>query len=345
MKRIIAILLVVISLFTLVACSEKDDDYAFKAGDTELGIEAYYSEMYSSKNEFLFNYLQVEKDDPAIWTQDSPSGAGETMGDTITRMVVENMVQFAWVIEYAKDNGVTFNDEDKASLESAFQSLKDGFESEEQYNEYLEKLMFTEESIKQYLEDTLYYDKGFRLLVGENGLYAVSQEEYDRYYNENFFTVKHIFINDVSKEGEDGEYVALTDEEKAEQTAKADSIYEDILSGIDFETLYMLSEDNMSALYPDGLTFEEGMIGSVYEEAVKGLGVGEYTKVTDPNGGIYIIKRLELSQAGREEYDSYVKNMVHSDIQTKIYNDHKDEVTVNYELINQYPIKDIPSAA
>lgn len=344
MKRAIAILLTALSLFTLVACSEKTEDHAFKAGDTELGIEAFYSEMYTSKNEFLFNYLQVEKDDPAIWTQDSPSGKGETMGDTITRMVVENMVQFAWVIEYAKDNGVTFTEEDNKSIETALQNLKDGFETEEEYKEYLEKLKFTEETIKKHLEDTLYYDKGFRLLVGENGLYAVSQEQYDSYYNDNFYTVKHIFINDLSKEGEDGEYVLLNEEEKAEQTAKAEQIYADLQNGTDFETLYMLSEDNMAALYPDGLTFEEGMIGSVYETAVKGLEAGEYTKVTDPNGGIYIIKRLELSQTDREEYESYVQSMVHSDIQTKIYNDHKDEVTVNYDLINQYPIKDVPAA-
>ncbi len=348
MKRITALILIVISLLTFAACSEKEtalnSSGAIIAGDTKLDGAAYYSELYSYKNDFLFNYLGLAEDNEAIWSQDSPSGRTETVGETLSRMALEDMVQFAWVVEYAKDNGAVLDEEDMAMLEEGYQNLKDSLETEEKYQEYLTTLKFTDETIREYLEQTLYYDKGFALLISENGLYPVADEEYDKYYEDNFYTVKHIFVNNVSKEDEDGNAVALTEEEAKAQTEKADKIYSDLEGGLSFDTLFILSEDGMQSSYPDGLTFTEGMIDSAYEEAAKKLEIGEYTKVNGTNGGIYIILRMELSEADREEYDEYIRSAVHSEIQTKIYTDHKKEVDVNYDIINSYKIADIPVA-
>lgn len=347
MKRIIALLMILVSLVSLASCSKEtaeENKYVVVAGDTKLMPAALYSELYTYKNDFLFNYLGATEDNAAIWQQDSPSGRMETVGETITRMALEDVVQFAWVIEYARDNGMTLSEDDLAKIEEGYNSIRENFETEEEYQRYLDTLKFTDETIKEYLEFTLLYDKGFGLLVAENGLYPLSEDVYDKYYSDNFYTVKHIFINDVSKEDEEGNPVELTEEEKKAQTEKADKIYADLESGIDFETLFMLSEDGMSTLYPNGLTFTEGMIESNYEEAVKKLEVGQYTKVNGQYGGIYIILREELSQTEREEYDDYVRNAVHSDIQAKIYSQHKGEVTVNYDIVNSYKIEDMPVA-
>ncbi len=348
MKRITALILIAISLLSLASCTDNkgtiDSSGAIVAGDTKLDGAAYYSELYTYKNDFLFNYLGLTEDNAAIWSQDSPSGRTETVGETLSRMALEDMVQFAWVVEYAKDNGAVLSDEDKEKLEEGYQNLKDSLETEEKYQEYLATLKFTDETIKEYLEQTLYYDKGFALLIGENGLYPVAEEEYDKYYEDNFYTVKHIFVNNVSKEDEEGNSVALTEEEIKAQNEKADKIYADLENGDSFDTLFMLSEDGMQNTYPDGITFTEGMIDSAYEEAVSKLEIGKYAKVNGTNGGIYIVLRQELSQSDREEYDDYIRSAVHSDIQSEIYTDHKKEVTVNYDVINSYKIEDIPVA-
>lgn len=343
MKRIIAILLVALSVLTLASCSKNSNDgYAIIAGDTKLEAAVVYSELVSYKNDFLYNYLGLTEDNPSIWSQDSPSGNGESVGDTITRMAVEDMTQFAWVIEYARDNGAVLGEEDMAKLDEGVKSLKSNFETDEEYIEYLTAMKFTEETIRDYLELTLLYDKGFTMLIGENGLYPVTEQDYDDYYQNNFYTVKHIFINDVSKIGEDEQAVALTEEEKKAQTEKAESIYADLQDGASFDTLYLLSEDSMAETYPEGLTFTQGMIDSAYEEAVKNLKVGEYTMVNGEYGGIYIVLRIELSEADREGYDSYVKSAVHADLQTEIYNDCKDQVTVNNDVINSFKIEEMP---
>ena len=343
MKRIIALLLVAVTLLAFASCGEEAKaNYVIKAGDTELAVGAYYSELYTYKNDFLFNFLGLTEDNPAIWSQDSPSGRLETVGETLSRMALEDVVQFAWVIEYAKDNGAVLSEDDRTTLEEGFNTLLKNFENAEDYNKYLDTLKFTEEEMKEYLEQTLYYDKGFGMLIGENGLYPLAEDVYDKYYEENFYSVKHIFVNDVSKTDEEGKDVELTEEEKKAQVEKADKIYDDLKSGTDFETLYMLSEDGMSTSYPDGLTFTSGMIDQSYEEAVKKLKPGEYTKVNGDYGGIYIVMRTDLLESGREEYDSMIRDAVHSEIQSRIYTDHKKEVTVNYDLINTFKFEDVP---
>ncbi len=346
MKRILALMLVALSLITLVSCNgtrgAEDSGYIMTVGETRIPSAAFYSEIYGYKNDFLFNFLGLTEDNAEIWKQDSPSGENETVGDTLKRMALEDMVQFAWVAEYARLSGAQLTEEDNAQIEEAIQTAKDNFETEEEYKEYLSMLTFTEETFREYLAYTFMYDKGFALLVGENGLYPIAEEEYDRYYEENFYTVKHIFINNVSKMDDEGNVSALTDDEKKAQEDKAEQIYNDIGNGTAFETLYMLSEDDMSNLYPDGLTFTEGMIDTAYEAAVKTLDIGAYTKVNGANGGIYIIKRIELSEADREEYDGYVSSAVESVVQDRIYSDHSAEVEVNYELVNSYKMEDIP---
>ena len=336
----------IITVFTLAACKETKEsvDYVFKAGDTEIDLGAYYSELYTYKNDFLYNFLGATEDNPAIWTQDSPSGRLETVGETLARMALEDVVQFAWVIEYAKDNGAVLSDEDRATLDEGYNTLRENFETDEDYQKYLDTLKFTDETLKKYLEETLYYNKGFEMLVAENGLYPIAEDAYDSYYKDNYYSVKHIFVNDVNKTDEEGNVVALTEEEKKAQTEKADKIYADLMSGTDFETLYMLSEDGMSTSYPEGLTFTNGMIDSNYEEAVQKLNVGEYTKVNGDYGGIYIVMRVDLLDSGREDYDSAIKDAVHSEIQANIYTDHKKEVEVNYDLINSFKFEDVPVA-
>ena len=347
LKRIIALLLVAVSVFLLVSCADtevsEENGYVVTCGDTNLDFAAFYSELYNYKNDFLFNYLELDADNPAIWSQDSPAGNSETVGDTVKRMALENVAQFAWVVEYAKDNGAVLDENDLADLEEGYNKLKENLGSEEAYQEYLKTLSFDDESFKEYLKETLYYDKGFRLLTGENGLYAITDEEYEKFYEENFYSVKHIFINDLNKEDEDGNTVELTAEEKKEKEAKAEKIFADLESGTDFETLYMLSEDGMSTSYPDGITFTYGMIESVYENAVRSLKPGEYTKINGGNGGIYILLRVDLIESDIETYSELITSTLNTDVQERIYADHKGEVKINYDMVNACKIEDVPA--
>lgn len=358
MKRIIALLLIIATVLTFASCNKKaavaptagtttvtEETPVMKCGSTEIDYGVFYTQMYTTKNDFLFNYLGAEADDPAIWSQDSPTGRLETMGEAFTRMVLEEIVQFAWVVEYAKDNGAVLTEEDNADVEESYNKLKEELGTEEAYREYLATFKFTDESLKKYYEQMVLYSKGFTLLVSENGLYPINDSDYDKYFEENFYTTKHIFINNVSKEDENGNPILLTEEEKKAQNEKADKIYTDLKDGTSFDVLYLLSEDEMAMSYPDGITFTDGMIEDYnYVESAKALKPGGYTKVDGVDGGIYIVMRCELNYDEMADYEAFIADGVESKIQSKIYSDHSGEVTVNYDVVNLNKVENIPTA-
>lgn len=335
------IALILVLLFALTSCSNSVIP-AISVGDTVISDNAFYSELLNYKNEFLLNYLGLSEDSEAIWTQDSPGGKNENVGEAVTRMAVEEMVQFAWVVEYAKKSGAKITDEDKKAIEEDIKALKESFDSEEEFNTYLETLRLNDKELETYIQNTYYYDKGFEKLVSQGGKYEVGEEELKKFYEDNFFTVKHIFIDTLYGYTENGSPVELTEMEKAGKYARAQKIMEDLESGTDFNILTSFSEDGSAATYPDGITFGLGLTSDyAYENAVAELSVGEYTYY-ESEGGIYIIKREELSESGFSEYSDYIRSAVYAEVSEKIYSDHKDEVTVNYEVINGMDIKTIP---
>ncbi len=336
MKKVLLILALVL---LLSSCSNSTP--AISVGSTEISENAFYSELLNYKRDFLFGYLGVSEDSAAIWTQDSPEGKNENVGEAVTRMAVEEMVQFAWVIEYAKDNGAKITDEDKKLIEEDLKKLKDSFESEEEFNSYLENLHLNDKELKEYIENTYYYDKGFEKLISEGGEYEVGEEQLKKYYEDNFFTVKHIFIDTLYGYDGNGNPVELTEMEKAGKYSRVQQIIDDLENGGNFDILTTFSEDGSHVTYPDGITFGMGLTSDfAYENAVAETKVGEYTYY-ESEGGIYIIKRQELSETDFNQYIDYIKSAVYAEVSEKIYSDHKDEVKVNYEVINGMDIKEI----
>lgn len=341
MKRIIAFISVFALILSLASCSEKKS-VALTSGSTEISGEIFHSELLSYKNDFLVSYLGVTEDSEELWAQDSPAGRGETLGETIVRLALEDMVQFTWVVEYARANGMTVTDEDLKNIETDKKALRDSFESEEGYQKYLSLLKLDDGGMQEYMELTVLYDKGFNLLTAPNGPYPILDGDYDAYYEENYYTVKHIFINNVSRTDSEGNEILLDEAEKKEKEEKAVKILNDLEGGASFDNLYMLSEDSMSTNYPDGITFTTGMMDTAYENAVKSIGVGEYTMFEGEGGGIIIVYRLPLSEKGREEYDTLVKSAVCNGVIDKIYMEHNDEVEIDYDVVNSYKLIDVP---
>ena len=344
MKKIIAFIFVSMTLLMLISCSEKDaTDWALSCGDTKISKNAYQAQLVTYKSEFLLNYLGVTEDNEKYWTQDSPGGRMETVADTLLDMTLEDMVQFVWVIEYAKKNGFTIGEEERAILEEDLETLRSGFETDEEYLEYIGKLGLEEADVTEYVENTLLYDKGFEKLTSEGGLYEVTDETIKNYYSKNFYTVKQIFLNDVNKLDEEGNAVELTEEEKSEKTLKAEEILKDLESGMPFDLYYIMGEDGAAEAYPNGMTFTKGVTSDVtFEDEVAKMKIGDYKIIRPENGGVYVVARLELDENAFSDYEEYVYTAVYQSITEDIYRDHSREVEVNEEVIGSFDIKTLP---
>lgn len=344
MKKIITFALIIFTAFSLISCVEKEkSEWALSCGETKISKNAYHAQLVTYKSEFLFSYLGVTEDNENYWTQDSPGGRMETVADTLSKMTLEDMVQFAWVVEYAKKNGFTIGEEERTLAEENLAGLKSGFETDEEYLEYINKLGLLEKDVTEYLENTILYDRGFEKLTSEGGLYEVTDETLKNYYSNNFYTVKHVFLNDVNKVDEEGNAVELTDEEKNEKAFKAEEILSDLESGIPFDIFYTMSEDGAATAYPNGMTFTKGVTSDVsFEDEVATMKIGDYKIIRPENGGVYVVTRLELDESAFYDYEEYIYTAVYQSITEDIYRDHSREVEVNEEVIGSFDIKTLP---
>lgn len=342
MKKIVLFLVVVFSVITLASCSA-EEEWAVSCGDTKISKNAFQAQLVTYKTEFLLNYLGVEEDNNDYWTQTTPGGEFGTFEEALIQMTLEDMVQFAWVVEYAKRCGVEISDIDREVIEEDFTRLKKTFESEDGFEEYIKKLGLTEDDVKVYLENTLYYDEGFGRLVAQDGLYPVTDALLKGFYEENFYTVKYVYLNDETKTDEDGNTVPLTEEEIQEKHLRADGIISDLENGVSFDVLYMMTEDAAYEEYPDGMTMTPGLTTDVtLDEEILSMEIGEYKKITPESGGIYVVSRVELDDMAYYEYEEYINTAVYQAVTEDIYSDHASEVEVNEEVIQSFDVKSLP---
>ena len=134
---------------------------------------------------------------------------------------------------------------------------------------------------------------------GENGVNTPSDEDIQKYYEDNYITAKHILITTVDPAS--GE-TKRTDEEAKKE---AQSILDRINAGEDFDTLMnQYSEDTGLSNNPNGYTFTEGQMVTEFYDGAKALAEDEVSELVKSNYGYHIIKRVKLDDSQLDNFKS-----------------------------------------
>lgn len=137
---------------------------------------------------------------------------------------------------------------------------------------------------------------------GENGVNTPSDEDIQKYYEDNYITAKHILITTVDPAS--GE-TKRTDEEAKKE---AQSILDRINAGEDFDTLMnQYSEDTGLSNDPNGYTFTEGQMLTEFYDGAKALAEDEVSELVKSSYGYHIIKRVKLDDS---QFDNFKSDIV-----------------------------------
>lgn len=137
---------------------------------------------------------------------------------------------------------------------------------------------------------------------GENGVNTPSDEDIQKYYEDNYITAKHILITTVDPAS--GE-TKRTDEEAKKE---AQSILDRINAGEDFDTLMnQYSEDTGLSNNPNGYTFTEGQMLTEFYDGAKALAEDEVSELVKSSYGYHIIKRVKLDDS---QFDNLKSDIV-----------------------------------
>ena len=179
---------------------------------------------------------------------------------------------------------------------------------------------------------------------GENGVNTPSDEDIQKYYEDNYITAKHILITTVDPAS--GE-TKRTDEEAKKE---AQSILDRINAGEDFDTLMnQYSEDNGLSNNPNGYTFTEGQMVTEFYDGAKALAEDEVSELVKSNYGYHIIKRVKLDDSQLDNFKSDIISAI-SGSMDELLQQWMDEAqvettdlysTITYENVYDYLPQDV----
>ena len=140
---------------------------------------------------------------------------------------------------------------------------------------------------------------------GENGVNTPSDEDIQKYYEDNYITAKHILITTVDPAS--GETKRTEEEAKKE----AQSILDRINAGEDFDTLMnQYSEDTGLSNNPNGYTFTEGQMVTEFYDGAKALAEDEVSELVKSSYGYHIIKRVKLDDSQLDNFKSDIVSAI-----------------------------------
>jgi foldase protein PrsA len=305
LKKILTLLLAAIMIFSLAACSEKDeksgDDPVVKVSDTII------TEDQLNQYTYLYCFLQGI---------DLSSISGEDL-QYVKSLVLEDYIALNLVkLEYADDPEALPEDYEATADEFVANVAK-----QEQAAAYMKANNISDEYLKEFYIDQYYSLAFFNDLSDE--IPQTTDEEAKAYFDENpdLFVIDEVTASHILVEEED----------------LAKEILEKLKAGEDFAELAKEhSIDPGSAAQGGSLgTFGRGAMVPEFEQAAFALEPGEISDIVKSSFGYHIIKVTDKEQ-GKETFEEAKERIRASLYDRAIRNAYNDKIA---ELRDQYGVE------
>lgn len=353
------VILTVLSLLLCFISGCASAPAAMKYNDTVLTTNMYSFYMSRYKAQILSNYNSGQ-DNESFWTQVLDEESGDTFADFFTDIVVDNIKINVICAELFDEYGLSLSKDVYQSVDSEIAKLIDEYYSRAEFNLAAAAYGVNDKILRDIYVMDAEIKALYSYLFGEGGTQAVTEEEREQHYKDNYFHIKTIFINTTydiltDEEGnnlyDENGYVKSedkTEEEIAAAKAKAEAVKALLEAGEDFEGLIAeYSDDPANEAYPDGFYFTEdtSYYGNVIEVAGE-LGEGEWG-VAESEYGIHYVLKLPLEDKAYEEdkykeFFSLIDDEIVNEKFDKIISERLDDVWVNEEEIAKYSMITLP---
>lgn len=305
-KRSIAFVLILSMIaFCCIGCGPKSPPPPSSAptsavpsfGDDTLIISVDGSPVYWPEFKYWLNFsLQYCGFTPGAeidW--DSEFAANMTLAEYVMYDAVNAVALYRVIDKMAEAMNVPLTEEDNASIETIMAENAAYFESQEEYEAYLESSCLNEELMEYLLAASCNYYNIFVKMFGVDGELIPDSDAIAFGMENGYFRAKHILMSFTDTEGN-----PYSEEEMQVKYAELEDILSQIMSSDDpnaaFDSFMMeYSEDPGIAAYPNGYQYVKGDMASEFQAAVEALddyGISDIVTMADH--GYSIIMRLPL---------------------------------------------------
>ena len=209
----------------------------------------------------VINQIQSQVGQITDWTATVTDDI--TYEDFVRDSAVNYLLQNDAVEYGAAETNVTLSDEDKAAIQSDWESQAESHGGEDAFVEWLQERYCTKDIYMDLISISYLDNNCFTAQYGEEGSNLTDEEVAEYTADDGYMMAKHILML-TTKTDESGSEVDMTDDEKAEVRNKMQDILDQLKSydGDDFDAYFdelmtENSEDPGSISYPDGYLFPE----------------------------------------------------------------------------------------
>lgn len=360
LKKIIALLLVLIMALTVfTACGKNDENTDVTNENTEAGISEVGLYVDGKKvlgaddiimtvngleipfDEFRYMYKYIDST--------SFSGGDETFwasnADLLPSLLDQAksyVLEANWGNLLAAKYDITLTDEDLETLDAYMAEQAASFESEEEYHAVLEETGFTEELLRRLVSQELMCYRVYEdLYLVENAPLAPSDDEILETLMNDYRRVHHVLISYDHFQGLEGYEEATEEELKQAALDLANATLTQIQNGEStvYELAQTVGDDPGMLENVDGYFFSYNEMVEEFEKTSFALEVGEISGLVETSFGYHIIERLEqtayivANEAACKEpviinklYDDVDEILATAEI---VYNENYDKITID----------------
>ena len=214
--------LVMLSTSLMSACSAEEAAITYKGETVTCAI--FRSLSSQKKTDYLYEAYGLDpstysssnlQDNPMIWTMTDENGT--TVADTLKAEVLDELMLYLYMSNYAKSLGYELGAEEKKYIKSEFDNVVSNYGDKRSFNADMKKYGVNYDQVLEfnYLQTMAY--QGMSLMFGEGGSHRISDQALKNHYNSNYATVSLVFNNTKYKTLSNGKQVGVLEEEKAEK--------------------------------------------------------------------------------------------------------------------------------
>ncbi len=248
-KYIVAVLCIgVMMLGSLGSCASAK--WALKIGDIEVSRKQYELTAKSIKSQFFTETGVEEKDE--IWDQYIDQTYSSTTQEYLDAKVQSYIITYNLYAIHFDELGLELDPEVVKEIESTIETLVKQYGGKDNFKKALEEQGYNyDQFIEQYYNEEKEKAVIMHYFGPDSTIEPTPRDEIEKYYNEYYSKVKHIFFS--TRDDETNDY---SNEKKAEIGQKAQRVYDRIMNGEDYENLLdEFNEDTGMVTNPDGYVF------------------------------------------------------------------------------------------
>lgn len=356
MKKIIALMLVLVSVLSAVSCSSGGKS-VMSLGNAKVNEATYKYWMSTYKAMYLRSYTDI-KDTEEFWMKKISDTSDITNEELVNNLIRDNIKTNLVSMALYVENGLVVSDQKKSEIDGYIDSLiqEIGEGSRKKFNSMLGEFGINLSMLRTIFINEQKTADLFEYYYGSNGIKSVTDDDREEYLTDNYIHFLQINVNDAYaydeedgkyKTDQNGEYIkrSLTDSEKKEKSERISNIDEAISREMDFGEIYKSFSENTD--YPGGYYFSQETSANYSQEifnVAKALEIGEIKKYRSDKLGTFYIKRIELDSGaykadGNKDFFDKYDTAVAQSLFNKLISDRFEDITTDEELLNQISVK------